>query len=47
MKTDKKEIYVSPVVISLGSPSDITQGGDVANSDTPGGQDNTAHKPGS
>ncbi|MBD3896197.1 hypothetical protein IEI94_10075 [Halomonas sp. ML-15] len=47
MKTDKKEVYVSPVLISLGSPSEITQGGDLPNADTVGGQNNTAYKPGS
>ncbi|MDR5906851.1 hypothetical protein [Franzmannia qiaohouensis] len=47
MKTDKKEKYVSPVIVSLGSPSEITQSGDLPNADTPGGLNNTANKPGS
>ena len=47
MKTDKKEVYVTPVIQSLGSASEITQSGDLANADTDKGPDNTANKPGS
>lgn len=47
MKTEQKAVYSAPVVISLGSPAEITQAGDQPNADTPRGQDNTAFKPGS
>lgn len=47
MDKSDKESYVAPEVISLGSPADITQAGNVPNADEFRGIDGTAFRPGS
>lgn len=46
MDNRDKELYVAPAVISLGTPAEITQAGNVPNADSPSGRDNTAYPPG-
>lgn len=46
MDNRDKEFYVAPAIFSLGSPAELTQAGNVPNSDTPNGLDNTAYPPG-